>query len=101
MTQPARSQAAFSPAGDRVATALDDQTAALWDATTGKRLFSLTHTGRVLGLAFRPDGTMLATAGEGKTLRLWDTTTGNRPDRPSTRPPTSISSASLPTGAAW
>ena len=82
-------QAAFSPAGDRVATASDDRTAALWDPTTGKRLFSLTHPGRVLGLAFRPDGTMLATAGKGKTLRLWDTTTG-QPTGPTFNPPADV-----------
>jgi WD40 repeat protein len=86
--QPIR-RATFNPAGDRVATASDDQTAALWDVTTGKRLFSLPHPGRVMGVAFSPDGKMLATAGDGKTLRLWDATTG-QPIGPTFNPPADL-----------
>jgi serine/threonine protein kinase len=81
--------AAFSPMGGRVATASDDQTAAVWDADTGKRLFSLAHPGRVLSIAFRPDGAMLATAGDGKELRLWDTATG-QPAGPTFNPPADL-----------
>ncbi|GGM89950.1 hypothetical protein GCM10010106_41790 [Thermopolyspora flexuosa] len=73
-TQPL-STAVFSPDGKLLATASNDNTARLWDTTTGKTIATLTgHTNHVTDIAFSPDGKLLATASHDNTARLWDTT---------------------------
>jgi WD40 repeat protein/tRNA A-37 threonylcarbamoyl transferase component Bud32 len=69
---------AFSPDGQRLASASNDQTVKFWDTTTGKELLSLKgHTGPVFGVAFSPDGQRLASAGGmDRMVKLWDTATG-------------------------
>ena len=68
---------AFSPDGRLLATASDDETARVWDPTTGEHLRTLTgHADAVHGVAFSPDGRLLATASDDKTARLWDPATG-------------------------
>ena len=69
---------AFSPDGARLATASDDGTAIIWDATTGQTLLSLTtHATRGRhGLAFSPDGTRLITASDNRTATVWNSDTG-------------------------
>jgi len=54
-----------------------DQTAKIWDVTTGTELVNLgPHGDRAQSIAFSPDDTQLATASwDGKT-RLWDAATG-------------------------
>ena len=67
----------FSPDGARVATASWDGTAKVWDASTGKELFTLRgHKGCVGGVAFSPDGRYLATASDDNTAKVWDGKTG-------------------------
>src|SRR5206468_1065208 len=57
---------AFSPNGQRLATASDDRTVKVWDAATGRELRTLQgHT----SVAFSPDGRHLASASEGKTVK--------------------------------
>ena len=69
---------AFSADGQRIATASADNTARLWDATTGSTLHSLQgHKGKVVALAFSPDGRRIATASDDNTARLWDANTGS------------------------
>ena len=68
---------AFSPDGERLASASFDRTR----ETCGTRRPAssstrFAHTGLVLGVAFSPDGRRLASAGEDKTVRVWDATTG-------------------------
>src|SRR5262249_20919103 len=58
------------------ATASRDKTAALWDAHTGKRGFTLEgHTESVRDLSFGP-GSRLATGGGHRMVRVWGTATG-------------------------
>ena len=67
---------AFSPDGTKLATASNDKTARLWDATTGQPLgLPMKHDGRVSAVAFSPDGTKVAT-GSVDSARLWDAATG-------------------------
>lgn len=63
----------------RSATANADKTAILWDALTGKKLFSLIgHTDVIGQVAFSPDGTCLATTSRDDTVRLWDARSGKQ-----------------------
>ncbi|MGW7513083.1 nSTAND1 domain-containing NTPase [Streptomyces massasporeus] len=68
--------AVFSSDGRTLATAGDDDTARLWDTTTGRLRHTLRHTADVHGVTFSPDGRTVATAGDDDSARLWDTTTG-------------------------
>jgi hypothetical protein len=64
--------AVFSPDGERVLTASNDNTARLWEADSGKLLATFqSHAGRVNSAVFSPDGRRVLTASEDKTARLW------------------------------
>jgi WD40 repeat protein len=68
------SSVAFSPDGQWLVSASDDQTIRVWgwDGTTAAyRLDLRGHTDGVLGLAFNSDGSKLASAGRDGTVRLW------------------------------
>jgi WD40 repeat protein len=69
--------AAFSPDGKRVVTASEDNTARVWDATTGIPVTApLEHQSAVTAAAFSLDGTRVVTASADNTARVWDATTG-------------------------
>ena len=69
-------EAAWSPDGQRIATA-DRRLVRLWDVTTGKETLKLEgHTATIKALTWAPDGKRLATCSLDNTARLWDTTTG-------------------------
>jgi WD40 repeat protein len=69
--------ARFSPDGQRVLTASQDNTARLWDAITGKPIGQpMTHEMDVVSAQFSPDGERVLTASEDGSARLWDAATG-------------------------
>lgn len=59
-------------------TASGDNTARIWDVTTGGQLAVLRgHEGAVFSAAFSPDGTRIVT-GHNTTIRIWDGVTRAR-----------------------
>lgn len=65
-------EALFSPDGQSVATASEDGTAKVWDATTGQEICTLRgHTSGVRGVAFSADGQRLATAAYDLMMKIW------------------------------
>jgi len=63
----------FSPNGDVLATAEDDDSVRLRYWTTGRLIGTLTaHRGRVRAIAFSPDERWLATGSDDQNVRIWD-----------------------------
>ena len=70
---------AFSPDGETLATASDDEVVILWNVETQNRAATLTgHKHSVTAVAFSPDGKTLATACGDETVILWNVETRDR-----------------------
>jgi len=62
---------AWSPDGRRLVTASDDDTAKVWDATSGQELLTLRgHNYSVNSVAWSPDRRRIASAGGDGTIRM-------------------------------
>jgi WD40 repeat protein len=68
--------ARFSPDGRTIVTASSDHTAAVWEAASGKRLFTLAHEAAVNSVAFSSDGNWIATGDNSRSARVWSAATG-------------------------
>ncbi|GGQ51816.1 hypothetical protein GCM10010145_21460 [Streptomyces ruber] len=67
---------AYGPDARVLATGSEDNTARLWDTTTGHARALEGHRGYLNAVALSPDGKILATGSDDRTARLWDTATG-------------------------
>jgi WD40 repeat protein len=68
--------AEFSPDGQHIVTASEDNTAGLWD-TTGQLISVFAgHSDSIWYAIFSPDGKRVITASGDKTARLWDVRSG-------------------------
>jgi small GTP-binding protein len=70
------SRIAWSPDGQRLASASSDKTIRLWDADKGQHLQTLKgHTESVCSVAWSLNGQMLASGGRDDTVRFWNVET--------------------------
>jgi WD40 repeat protein/tetratricopeptide (TPR) repeat protein len=68
---------AFSPDGQRLASALTDGTVKVWEAATGQEALTLKgHSRNVTNVVFSFDGKRLASASNDGTVKVWETATG-------------------------
>ena len=68
---------ALSPDGKLIAGGGRDNAIKLWDAGTGRELFTLTgHKKSIRDLVFSPDNKLLASSGQDADIKLWTVATG-------------------------
>ncbi|KAF2190904.1 HET-domain-containing protein, partial [Zopfia rhizophila CBS 207.26] len=68
---------AFSHDSTRLASASDDKTVKIWDASSGECLQTLEgHRGWVWSVTFSRDSTRLASVSDDKTVMIWDASSG-------------------------
>ncbi len=63
---------AWSPDNKHIASAGDDNTAQVWDATGGGHVFTYRgHSDVVEAVAWSPDGKRIASASDDNTVQVW------------------------------
>ncbi|MBI3258067.1 MAG: choice-of-anchor D domain-containing protein, partial [Ignavibacteriae bacterium] len=68
----------WSPDGKYVATASEDSTAIVWDATTGVEITRFKgHKGRINSLEWNRESITITTSSSDSTARIWEAATGN------------------------
>jgi len=71
------SSVAWSPDGQRIASASGDGTVQVWDAYTGAHVLTYRgHKGDVLSVVWSPNGQAIASAGLDGTVQVWNAATG-------------------------
>jgi WD40 repeat protein/serine/threonine protein kinase len=68
---------AFSPDGSRIVTGNGDHNARVWDAATGRQLFTLNHSSSFRSVACSPDGRWIIAGFTDGTIKRWDASTGD------------------------
>ncbi|KAK3614744.1 hypothetical protein LTR22_027677 [Elasticomyces elasticus] len=67
----------FSADSSRLASASNDKTVKIWDASSGQCLRTLEgHSGAVISVVFSADSSRLASASWDKTVKIWDASSG-------------------------
>jgi WD40 repeat protein/serine/threonine protein kinase len=67
----------WSPKGNLIASASDDRTVQIFDATTGQRQIVYNgHAQEVATVAWSPNGNLIATGGQDSTVQIWEAATG-------------------------
>lgn len=68
---------AFSPSGDRLATAAADGVVRIFDLAADKEVHTITsHSDWVFAIVWKPDGSQFATGSRDKTAKVFDAATG-------------------------
>ena len=71
------SKATFSPDGEIILTASDENSAHLWDASTGRLINTLNgHLDELMGAAFSSNGDRILTYSRDNTARVWSAESG-------------------------
>ena len=67
----------YSPDGQFIVSASDDNTLKIWDAETGREINTLRgHRDRVTACHYSPDGQFIVSGSYDETIKIWDTKTG-------------------------
>jgi WD40 repeat protein len=70
---------AFSPDGERLASAGKDRTVKIWNPTTGQMIKELSgFRDQLETIAFSPDGRLLATGDSSGDIQIWDVASGRK-----------------------
>lgn len=71
--------AAFSPDGQRIATAGTDEIARVWELSSLRQVAQMNgHTHTLTTVSFSPDGSRILTASYDTSARIWDAFTGSQ-----------------------